>query len=67
MMSGSWLGTRQGSDVFIYGPVSAFATFVWFGLIAGLLIINDGSQVFGSGVVAIGLIAWKIAGTLKRL
>ena len=37
-----------------------------FGLIGGLLIINDGSTLFGSCVVAIGLVAWKIAGMLKR-
>lgn len=60
-----------------YGSgVARFYLWVWicicyfwvvFGVIGGLLIMNDGLRFFGACVIAGGLIALKIAGYLKRL
>lgn len=61
---------RYGSAVArFYLWVGIYICYLWvvFGVIVGLLIMNDGSKVFGAGVIAIGLIAWKIARYLKRL
>lgn len=61
---------RYGSAVarfYIWVGICICYLWVVFGVVIGLLIMKDGSKLFGAGVIALGLIAWKIAGRLKRL
>ena len=61
---------RYGSAVahfYLWFGICICYLWVVFGVIIGLLIMNDGSKFFGAGVIALGLLAWKIAGRLKRL
>ena len=61
---------RYGSAVArFYFWLGICICYMWlvFGVIFGLLIMNDGSKVFGACMIAAGLVAWKIARYLKRL
>lgn len=61
---------RYGSGVarlYLWAWICVCYVWVVLGVIGGVLVMNDGSTVFGAGMIVLGLIALKVAGHLKRL